>query len=196
MGNLREREEEACKACVRVAAAAQPTPCSRVYVWGSTEAALSAASSLKPREPPSYWLSRAQSGGRLAGVIAHLVDCRAGVLVHVPAALLNGLAGGLGLINRRLAGLELLALVRQGAGLVELPPKLVRRVSRRRLRAPAPKAARDERAGDTGGSCDPGQAGAHRGDATLVRASCSASVPLVPGGASRRGRPDRRKDGT
>jgi hypothetical protein len=49
-GNLREPHANLCKGSVRVAGSGQLTAEAAVYVWGSTEAALSAASSLNAGE--------------------------------------------------------------------------------------------------------------------------------------------------
>jgi hypothetical protein len=83
--------------------------------------------------------------------LSHLVDGRATTIVDLAPARLG--VDGLGLVDRRLAVLELVALVREPARLVQLPAQLVgARVAHLRRRGGLrPAAEKDARERETAG---------------------------------------------
>jgi small subunit ribosomal protein S6 len=93
------------------------------------------------------------------------------------AARLRILRSGLREVDRQLGALELVALLHDRAGLLELPAEVLRArvdVRHRRLASAAPEAENGDRAEQ------PRERALHGGDATLAAASCPVVAPPFP----------------
>ena len=110
-------------------------------------------------------------------------------VVHRPAAVADLGRDGLGLVDRRLGRLELLALLDDRASTRRASPSAPRvRLGNGRRGRTADEGAIGRCARNHGAAEQEGQPALHEADATVSPATCLASAASFPSGATRRGR--------